>query len=222
MEARQAMQPVFRSLYPAQENMVGPKRKDPIQGPDSPAGKKSTQNMFRLCIRCKAKMTEEDWDALLANTPGEAKRWFASIDLSTCADHRAHLPNSRSADKFNKQSSREEDKKEKRDSLIQRALRESYGRKRPVLTPISREGPRAPQQQQDPLRGYQESRGQGAPQKPFSQQAERGPAHGPSQRPERIEPHWRLGPLGALRGPIGHWWRGPTLRPPHRGTPGAG
>ncbi len=35
-------------------------------------------------------------------------------------------------------------------------------------------------------------------------------------------PHQTLGSLGAQRVPIGHLWRGSTLRSPHRGTPRTG
>ncbi len=69
-----------------QVSIVDLKGKGPIQGTESPAEEKSDRDMFRLCIWCKAKMAEEDWNALLSNAPKEAKKWFAFIDNDEGAD----------------------------------------------------------------------------------------------------------------------------------------
>ncbi len=60
--------------FHTQVNMVDSKGKEPMQGPESPTKQKSARNMFWLCIRCKAEMTEEDWDDLLLVVFEEAKK----------------------------------------------------------------------------------------------------------------------------------------------------
>ncbi len=137
--------------------------------------------------------------------PEEAKRWFAFISENRC--HHDQRLDPSSADGSNKQPSGEENKKEKRGCPIQGVLLDSCKQERPALTLISRKGPQDPQQQQNSLRSYQESRGQGAPRRPFGQQAEGVPARGLLRRPGWIGSHQRPGPVGAQRGPTGCSWR---------------
>ncbi len=72
--------------------MVDAKGKMPIQEPKLPEKETSARNMLRLSIRCKIKMTSEDWDALLLDMPEEVKRWFAFLDRGEGADQHDHKP----------------------------------------------------------------------------------------------------------------------------------
>ncbi len=91
--------------------MVDLKGKGPNQGPESPANKKSARNRFRFCIKCKAKMMQEDWNALFLDVSEEVRKWVAFTSHGEGANHQDHRLNPSSARGSDKRSFGEEDGK---------------------------------------------------------------------------------------------------------------
>ncbi len=113
------------------------------------------KNISRLCTRCKAEMTVEEWGEFLLGVPKEVKRWFADLGK----DEVCHDPmlEQHSVKGSRNQPPKKEDEKGERNRAIQRVLSDFYGLRRPRPQAGGYGGPGAPPQQQ----GRHEGRSQG-------------------------------------------------------------
>ncbi len=104
--------------FPTQVNMVDPRGNKPMQEPESPAKTKLARNTFRLCIRCKAEMMEEDWNALLMDVPKGVRKWLALTNCGADTDNYDHRPVPGATEGSKRQSSGEEGEEKEHDFLI--------------------------------------------------------------------------------------------------------
>ncbi len=139
-ETKPAAPPSQRSPHTARVNMISPKGKEPIHGPESPTEEKTTRGMLRLCTCYKAEMTGENWDALLIHIPEEVEKWFAFIYGSEGIDHRDRRSDQGLVGGFDRQSSEEEGKEEEHALSVRGARQTSLGRERPRVTQSTKRG----------------------------------------------------------------------------------
>ncbi len=133
------MRSIHKSPCPVQMDMIDLKGKRLIQGPKPPTKEKSARNRFRSCIRCKAEMMKEDWNALFLDILEEVKKWVIITSRGEGADHYDYRLSPSLARGSDKRSSGGEGDKEERGSPIQRIVQGCDDREKPTSTLVGLE-----------------------------------------------------------------------------------